>query len=66
MLNNNKIFGKNDIFFENIGRNFKNKRQILVPKNNIMFQILSRSDALKKKVVYQTHKKIYLSFCLKK
>ena len=51
------MFGKSDIFLDNIGHNFKTSGWIYFTKTNITSQILSRSDVSKKKVGYPTPKK---------
>ena len=45
------IFGKEYIFLDIIGRSFETSGWIFIAKTNIMCQILSSSDVLKKKVV---------------
>ena len=49
MFKINGIFGKIGIFLDNIGHKFETSGWIYFIINNIMYQILSRSDALKKK-----------------
>ena len=64
MFEINGIFRKRDIFLENIGHNFETSGWIFFfTKINIVCQILSRSDILKKKVGYPSHKNRHLGCC---
>ena len=42
------IFRKSDIFLDNIGNSFETSGWVLIIKTDIMCQILSRNDVLKK------------------
>ena len=62
MFKINGIFGKRDIFLNNIGHIFGTSGWVIVIKPSIMCQIYLRSDVLKEKVGYPTDNFVK-SFC---
>ena len=51
MFKMSRIFGKSKIFLDNIDYSFNTRGWNFFTKTNVMFQIFSRSDVLKKSMV---------------
>ena len=51
------IFGISDIFLDDIGHSFETCGWLFLTSTNIMCQIVSKTDVLKRKVGYLTYKK---------